>query len=90
MIRVLYKIVNGDKRDFSLKTQIINKITYLTRISIKKIIDEIKKIPAYKDRDTEYLIRNALYFKNSYIEFLTTVTFITTNYTLITPICRHF
>lgn len=69
LIRVLYKIINKNAYEMKIKTFIINRLTYLTRVrpNVKSVVDATMK--SYENADINDVIKKTIYLKNSYIEF---------------------
>lgn len=69
LIRVLYKIVNKSAYEMKIKTFIINRLTYLTKVrpNIKSVVDATMK--SYEYADINDVIKKTIQLKNSYIEF---------------------
>ncbi|MTV50630.1 DEAD/DEAH box helicase [Heliobacillus mobilis] len=68
IIRCLYLIITGGKGyKFSLLTFIINKLTYLKRMSIREIIEDTKLY--YSKENINNLIGTTIRLKTSYIEY---------------------
>ncbi len=68
LVRVLYRIIEGKQRYYyKLRTFLINKFTYKTRVSVHDAIEEARRwFPA---SDLQDIIKQALDVKNSYIEY---------------------
>lgn len=68
LVRVLYKIVEGKAGYYyKLRTFLINKFTYKTRISVHDAIEDARKWFSWYD--LQDIIKSALNIKNSYIEY---------------------
>ncbi len=69
LIRVLYKIINKSAYEMKIKTFIINRLTYLTRVrpNVKSVVDATMK--SYENADINDVIKKTIHLKNSYIEF---------------------
>jgi len=69
LIRVLYKIINKSAYEMKIKTFIINRLTYLTRVrpNVKSVVDATMK--SYVNADINDVIKKTIHLKNSYIEF---------------------
>ena len=69
LIRVLYKIINKSTFEMKIKTFIINRLTYLTRVrpNVKSVVDATMK--SYVNADINDVIKKTIHLKNSYIEF---------------------
>lgn len=67
LIRVLYRIINGKNvYKYKLDTFIINKLTYLTRESIHRVVDDTHYY--YTHETINDIISKSIRFKSSYIE----------------------
>lgn len=69
LIRVLYKIINKSTFEMKIKTFIINRLTYLTRVrpNVKSVVDATMQ--SYEWADINDVIKKTINLKNSYIEF---------------------
>lgn len=69
MIRELYKIVNDKQYKMKLQTFLINKLTYKTvpRLNIRTVVNDA--MYWYEHEDINYVIKSAISYRNSYIEF---------------------
>lgn len=67
LIRILYELMKGKKYQFKLETFLINRLTYLTRDSIKATVDATKEF--YPHVDINEIISRAIRLKSSFIEY---------------------
>lgn len=67
LIRILYEIIKGKKWKFKRDTFIINRLTYLTRPSVRDVVNATHEY--YKHEDINDLISKTISLKSSFIEY---------------------
>ena len=66
-VREIYKIIESNLNNYTLKTYIINALTYKNTNSVRAIIERVRK--SFDKSDLDSIISEVLKLKNSYIEY---------------------
>lgn len=67
IIRAIYKIIEENQYNVSIRTFIINVLTYKNTMSIRLIIEKVRR--TYQKADIDLIISEVLKLKSSYVEY---------------------
>ena len=67
IIRAIYKIIEENQYNVPIRTFIINILTYKNTMSIRSIIEKVRR--TYQKADIDLIISEVLKLKNSYVEY---------------------